>query len=132
MTYTYVAIFTPEENGLYSVKFPDLPSCYTSGDNIADAIYMAEDVLNLTLYDLEQDKKEIPKASRPQNIKTTGEQFTSVIAVNTETYQRFYENKSIKKTLTIPLWLNEQAERANVNFSQILQKTLKNELHISD
>ena len=132
MKYTYPAIFTPEENGLYSVSFPDLQGCYTSGDDLSDAVYMAQDVLNLTLYDLEQDKKPIPKASKPQDIKTTEEQFTSVVAVDTETYRRFYENKSVKKTLTIPMWLNERAEQANVNFSGVLQSALKELLHVNE
>ena len=130
MRYAYTAVFTPEKNGLYSVTFPDLQGCYTSGDDISDAIYMAQDVLNLTLYDLEQDRKPIPKASKPQDIKTTGEQFTSVIAVDTDTYRRFYENKSVKKTLTIPMWLNELAEQANVNFSGVLQSALKEILQV--
>jgi len=97
MKYAYTAVFTPEENGAFSVCFPDLPGCYTSGDDITDAIHMAQDVLNLTLYDLEQDKKPIPKASKPKDVLVTGEQFTSVVAVDTETYRRFYENKSVKK-----------------------------------
>jgi len=132
MKYAYAAIFTPEENGLYSVSFPDLPGCYTSGDDLSDAVYMAQDVLNLTLYDLEQDNKLIPKASKPQDISTTGGQFTSVIAVDTDTYRRFYENKSVKKTLTIPMWLNERAEQANVNFSGVLQSALKELLHVKE
>jgi len=132
MKYTYTAIFTPEKNGLYSVNFPDLQGCYTSGDDMADAIYMAQDVLCLSLYDLEQDKKPIPKANKPQDIKITGEQFTSVIAVDTERYRRFYETKSVKKTLTIPMWLNERAERENINFSGVLQEALKTHLHIQE
>jgi len=130
MKYAYTAIFAPEENNAYSVYFPDLPGCYTSGDNLPDAIRMAQDVLCLRLYDMEQDKQTIPSANSPKNIETDGDEFTSVIAVDTETYRRFYENKSIKKTLTIPMWLNEQAERANVNFSQTLQRALKDELNI--
>ena len=132
MRYAYTAVFAPEENGMYSVSFPDLQGCYTSGDDMADAVYMAQDVLCLTLYDLEQDKRPIPKASNPHEINIKRNEFTSIIVVDTETYRRFYENKSVKKTLTIPMWLNEQAERANVNFSQTLQKALKSELHISD
>jgi predicted RNase H-like HicB family nuclease len=132
MKYTYTAVFTPEENGAYSVLFPDLPGCCTSGDDMADAVYMAQDVLNLTLYDLEQDKKPIPKANMPKDIAVAGEQFISVIAVDTETYRRFYENKSVKKTLTIPMWLNERAELANINFSGILQEALKTHLHIQE
>jgi len=129
MKYTYTAVFTQEDDG-YSVNFPDLQGCYTSGDDMSDAVYMAQDILNLTLYDLEQDSKPIPKASKPQDIKTTGNQFTSVIAVDTDTYRRFYENKSVKKTLTIPMWLNERAEQANVNFSGVLQSALKEILQV--
>ena len=132
MKYTYTAVFTPEENGLFSVNFPDLQGCYTSGDDMSDAVYMAHDVLNLTLFDLEQDKKPIPNASKPQDIMITGDQFTSVVAVDTDTYRRFYENKSVKKTLTIPMWLNERAEQANVNFSGVLQSALKELLHVQE
>ena len=92
MKYAYAAIFTPEENGLYSVHFPDLQGCDTSGDDISDAVEMAQDVLCLTLFDLEQDKKPIPKASNPNDIKITGEQFISVVVIDTETYRRLYEN----------------------------------------
>jgi len=130
MKYAYTAVFTPEKNGLISVSFPDLQGCYTSGDDIADAIYMAQDVLCLTLYDLEQEKSQIPKASKPHDIKVSENQFTSIIAVDTETYRRFYENKSVKKTLTIPMWLNERAERENINFSGVLQEALKSRLHL--
>ena len=99
---------------------------------MADAIYMAQDVLNLTLYDLEKDKKPIPVARNPQDIITTGDQFASVIVVDTDSYRRFFKNKSVKKTLTIPMWLNERAEQANVNFSKELQKALKEILQIQE
>lgn len=132
MKYAYTAVFTPEENGLYSVNFPDLQGCYTSGDDLTDAVYMAQDVLCLTLYDMEQDGKSIPKASKPQDLKLAKNQFTSVVAVDTETYRRFYETKSVKKTLTIPMWLNERAERENINFSGVLQDALKVHLHIQE
>lgn len=131
MKYAYTAIFTPEENGAYSVRFPDLPGCYTGGDDLPDAVRMTQDALCLWLYDMEQDHKAIPDASTPGTLSFDGNEFTSVIAVDTETYRRFYENKSVKKTLTIPMWLNEQAENANVNFSQTLQRALKDELHIA-
>jgi len=131
MKYAYTAVFTPEEKGAYSVRFPDLPGCYTCGDDMSDTVYMAQDALCLWLYDMEQDKKNIPGASSPRDIIITGDEFTSVIAVDTETYRRFYENKSVKKTLTIPMWLNERAEQANVNFSGILQSALKDYLHIT-
>jgi len=130
MKYAYTAVFTPEESGLYSINFPDLQGCYTSGDDMADAIYMAQDVLNLTLYDLEQDNKPLPKASQPQDIKIGKKQFTSIIVVDTEAYRRIYENKSVKKTLTIPAWLNDKAEKEGINFSHVLQSALKEKLRV--
>jgi len=132
MKYAYTAVFTPDENGLYSVVFPDLQGCYTTGDDVLDAIDMAKDALCLKLYWLEKDNGPIPKASKPQDISTTADQFTSVIAVDTDTYRRFYENKSVKKTLTIPMWLNERAEQENVNFSGVLQSALKDLLHVHE
>ena len=132
MKYTYTAVFTSEENGLFSINFPDIQGCYTTGNNITDAISMAQDVLCLTLYDLEHDNKPIPTASHPQDIKTAENEFISLIAVETETYHRYYENKSVKKTLTIPAWLNTAAENAHVNFSSVLQAALKEHLHIID
>jgi predicted RNase H-like HicB family nuclease/post-segregation antitoxin (ccd killing protein) len=132
MKYAYTAVFSPEENGSFSVRFPDLPGCYTSGNDMQDTVNMAQDALCLWLYDMEQDKKTIPTASNPRDIETADSEFTSVVAVDTETYRRFYENKSIKKTITIPMWLNERAERANINLSGILQEALKAHLHIHE
>ena len=125
-----MAVFT-EEEGTYNVHFPDLPGCYTCGENISDAVNMAQDALCLWLYDLEQDKSLIPSATMPNDIGVGNGEFTSVIAVDTDAYRRFYENKSVKKTLTIPMWLNERAEHANVNFSQVLQASLKEHLGIA-
>ena len=131
MKYAFTAIFTPEDSGLISVAFPDLQGCSTSGDDLSDAIFMAQDVLNLTLYDMEQDGKQIPDASKPQDIKVADNQFTSIIAVDTDKYRRFFENKSVKKTLSIPSWLNEKAESENINFSKVLQTALKQKLNLT-
>jgi len=97
---------------------------------MTDAVYMAQDVQNLTLYELEQDDKPIPKASRPQDISISKDQFVSVIVVNTEAYRRIYENKSVKKMLTIPAWLNDKADKEGINFSHVLQRALKEKLHV--
>lgn len=126
--YIYPAVFTKEEKR-YSVIFPDLESCYTSGENLQNAIEMAKDVLCLMLYDLEENKKSIPEATEI-NILTTGDNsFSSLIDCDTMEYRRFYDNKAVKKTLTIPSWLNAMAERAHINFSAVLQKALKDQLH---
>lgn len=132
MKYAYTAIFTPEENGTYSVHFPDLPGCYTFGSDIPETVSMAQDALCLWLYDLEQDNEIIPKAASPDKIKTENGEFTSIVAVDTETYRRFYENKTVKKSLSIPSWLDEKAKAASINLSQILQRAIKEELKIAE
>jgi len=128
--YIYPAIFTKEDDGKISVLFPDIENCFTGGNDMADALEMAEDVLCLMLYDMEKDGKAIPVPSASKAIKTKGESVVSLVRCDTETYRRFYETKSVKKTLTIPMWLNERAERANVNFSGVLQEALKTQLNI--
>jgi hypothetical protein len=92
---------------------------------------MAQDVLCLWLYDLEQRNIEIPQATNPSSFEIKDNEFTSIVAVDTETYRRFYENKTIKKSLTIPLWLDTLAKDASINLSQALQKALKEELKIA-
>jgi len=81
---------------------------------------------------MEKDGKAIPMPSNCKLIKAGDDDMVSLVRCDTETYRRFYENKSVKKTLTIPMWLNERAERANINFSGILQEALKAYLHIQE
>ena len=130
MKYVYPAIFTPEEEGGYSVLFPDVPSCYTQGKDLADAMFMAEDVLALMLYGLEDEGKPIPDPTPLSEIATSGNEVATLVKADTMEYRKMFNSKAVKKTLTIPGWLNEQAEKANVNFSKLLQDALMSELHI--
>ena len=130
MRYCYPAIFEMEKNGKYSVEFPDLEGCYTSGDNLADAIYMAQDVLAFTLYSYEKEKRDIPKPSQHAKLKTAKGTFINEIACDTFEYQKRNNNKAVKKTLSIPEYLNELAMEAGLNFSQILQDALKEKLGV--
>lgn len=91
---------------------------------------MANDVLCLTLYGLEEDGGVIPAASAVRDVQVEGTEFVSLVSCDTIEYRRFYDNKAVKKTLTIPSWLNTMAERQGVNFSMILQSALKQELNI--
>jgi predicted RNase H-like HicB family nuclease len=128
--YVYPAIFTSENVG-YSVRFPDVPGCYTEGDTIAEAIEMAKDALNLTLYGAEEDGDVINPPSDIRSIKVNDNEFVSLIACDTIEYRRYFDNKAVKKTLTIPNWLNVMSEKANVNFSAVLQEALIEKLNIN-
>lgn len=130
--YVYPAIFSPEDGGGYSVRFPDIANCFTDGNDLVEAMQMAEDVLCLMLYDLEQAGKTIPAASAALDVQsqTVQGEFATLIACDTIEYRKFYDNQAVKKTLSIPSWLNDMAERAEINFSRTLQDALKQQLNI--
>lgn len=127
--YVYPAVFTEEDCG-YSVNFPDIENCFTSGETLAEALKMAEDVLCLMLYEMEQDGAEIPAPSAIGSIAAGEGEFVNLISCDTVEYRKFYDNKAVKKTLSIPSWLNDMAERAGINFSGTLQDALKKQLNI--
>jgi predicted RNase H-like HicB family nuclease/post-segregation antitoxin (ccd killing protein) len=111
--------------------FPDINRGATQGDTIAECIEMAEDFLCLALYHMEENKNQIPEAKNMKDVESELNDIITLISVDTDTYRRFYENKLVKKTLNIPSWLNEKAEAVNINFSETLQKALKEELHLT-
>ncbi len=121
--YCFAAVFTPEESG-FSVNFPDLEGCYTCGDDLPDALYMAQDVLSFTLCDMENEGKEIPAPTPSARIALEDGEFTTYVMADTAAYRKVHDTRAVKKTLTIPQWLNTAAEAANVNFSQTLQEAL--------
>ena len=122
--YVYPAIFTPEDDGSYSINFPDLEGCYTCGDSLEDGIEMAQDALALVLYGYEKESREIPVPTLPSTLPLSENEFTNYIVCDTMKYRKMYNNKAIKKTLTIPEWLNEAATAMGLNFSQVLQEAL--------
>ena len=120
----YPAVFTPEDDGGYSVAFPDLDGCFTQGEIIEDAYKMAFDALGLAIDFLESEKRTIPSPSTPNEIKLNENEFVVIIEFDMLEYQKKHNSKSVKKTLTIPQWLNEEAMAKNINFSQVLQEAL--------
>ena len=121
--YVYPAVFTPDGDGL-SITFPDIDGCYTQGDDIADGIKMAEDALALMLTYYEDERKEIPAPTPIKDLLLEDDAFTSYISCDTTVYRRLMNNTAVKKTLSIPSWLNDSATAAGINFSQVLQEAL--------
>ncbi len=128
MKYAYPAIFTPAKEGGFDVKVPDLPGCRTCGDDLADALFMAEDAVAMWLWDAENQREAIPPAS--PSLPVEPPQFVNYVYADTDEYRRKNDSRAVKKTLSIPNWLNTKAEQAGVNFSQVLQDALKERLHI--
>jgi len=130
MKYVYPAVFEEAEEGGYNVSVPDIPGTFTCGDDMADAIFMAEDVIAMMLADYEDEKKPVPVPSQIKDIKTDG--IVSLVRADTDEWRKLVDNKAVKKTLSIPSWLNSKAEKAGVNFSQVLQDALKKILGVTE
>ena len=128
--YTYPAIFEPEQEGGYSIHFPDVEGCYTQAEDISEGIENAADALCLMMYELEKQGKPIPMMSNTNDIVCDKNNIVTLITCDTRFYKNYFEGKSVKINTTIPLWLKEEGEKRNANFSQILQSGLKEYLGV--
>lgn len=124
----YPAIFEPDEDGSFTVEFPDVPGCLTEGKDMENAYQMAFDCLGVVLSYMEDNGEAIPAASSPQNIKLEKDQFVVVIEFDMLQYKKKTGSQAVKKTLSIPSWLNVEAEKAGINFSATLQAALRDQL----
>jgi len=125
MKLTYPACFyKDEESGAYAVEVPDLPGCATGGNNLAEAILMAIDAASgWVLTELEEGRA-VPVASSINEIIPDSGGFISFLVLDMDDYTEKYGNKSVRKNLTIPAWLNTFAESHKINFSKVLQDSL--------
>lgn len=126
----YPALFHEEDNSFW-VSFPDIPEALTEGDNMDDAVEMAKDALGISLVSYEEEQTEFPKPSDPRRVKVENEsEFVVMIELDYLEYKKKNYAKTIKKTVTIPEWLNEMALEEKINFSAVLQDGLKERLKV--
>lgn len=122
----YPAVFTQGEHYI-TVTFPDIPSAITQGETQEEAFEMAQEVLGFALEDYEK----YPKASDIVELqKQHPESTIAVIGIDMVAYNRKYHSKKVRKNVTIPEWLNELAEKSNLNFSQVLTDALEEKLNV--
>ena len=120
----YPAIFMPEDKGTFTVTFPDVEECITCGENMSHAYEMAFEVLGLVLSYMDDNGEVFPTPSLPQDIRLEPGQFLVIVEFDMDEYRRKTSSKAVKKTLSIPSWLNEEAMAMGINFSQVLQEAL--------
>ena len=125
----YPAIFHKAEEGGYWITFPDIPECMTQGENMSHAYEMAADALGLAITSREAEKEVIPQASEPFDIKVGKDEFCMVVEFDMLAYKKRTNSRAVKKTLSIPEWLNEEAMELGVNFSQVLQEALMQKIY---
>lgn len=122
--YFYPAIFHNDENGGYWISFPDFPECMTQGESMEEAYKMAVEAIGLCIDERLKNQEELPNVSSPVDYLVEDGDFSCLIEFDLLQYRRTHNGKAVKKTLTIPEWLNEAAMAQNINFSQVLQEAL--------
>ncbi len=127
MTKVYPAVIHLED-GMFWVEFPDLPGCQSTSDTLEGIISNASEALGLYLAELINDGNPFPAPSDIKEMPQGDNSFASYVPCDVSKY--INKNKSVKKTLTIPQWLNEEAEKANINFSSVLQTALIEKLNV--
>ena len=131
--YRYTAIFSYEKAGVH-VVFPDLPGCITFGVDEEEAVRMAREALALHIYGMEQDREAIPQPSPLQTLAEQEELQKNEMFFLVEAFMPSFREKQnkrfVKKTLSIPYWMNAEAERIGLNFSQTLQNAIVQKLSL--
>lgn len=139
MKCVYPALIAKHEND-YLAFVPDL-DIYTEGTSFADAIEMARDAIGLKGIDYEDDKKALPEASNAEQAVAIAKQDTEIfdysqgiltyIDVDFSEYRKAVDTRSVRRNVTLPCWLNNEADKAGVNVSGILQEALMKVLNVS-
>lgn len=125
----YPALFHPADEGGYWVTFPDFPECMTQGETMEETYKMAVEALGLCITDMEKENLPLPRASEIFAISTENNASIAIIEFDFLAYKKRHNSKAVKKTLSIPEWLNEEALSLGINFSQVLQEALIQKIH---
>ncbi len=126
----YPALFHKAEEGGFWISFPDIPECLTQGEDMEQAYEMAVEALGLALTCREKEHLAIPAASDPTTLTAEPDSFLVVIEFDMLAYRKRTNSRAVKKTLSIPEWLNEAAIAMDINFSQVLQEALLSKIQM--
>ncbi len=129
-TLTYLAVFEPGADGSYSVYFPDLPGCFSYGNNLTEAQKMAAEAASLHVYGMECDHEAIPEPSTSLSKEDTEGNVVVSVTIHPDLFRLKKDNERVKTNTTLPLWLKRIAEEQKVNYSRILEAALIDYLQI--
>lgn len=124
MKLLYPAIFTPEKEGGYTVEFPDLPGCFTEGDNLIEAIEMAVDAASGWILGEIEEGNTYPSPSRIEDLVIPKGSLANLIVLDMDSYAEKYGTKAVRRNITIPAWLDTYVQRNNLSLSRVVQDNL--------
>ena len=122
--YVYPAIFHPNDDGSYTITYPDLPGCISEGKSLGNAIYMAQAALTQWIEYLTDKKQSIPSASALKSIDLSPEEFVSLIRADVK------DGRAVKRTVSIPKWMDDKVTETGLSLSRVLQDALKERLNV--
>lgn len=117
-----------KEDDIYYANFPDFNACFTDAESIDELFANTKEVLNAVIFTMLKNKMDLPAAG--ENIKLEEGEFLILVESPVGVIKDRINNMAVKKTLTLPAWMNEMAMEHDINFSQVLQEGLKRELNI--
>ena len=122
--YVYPAIFHPNDDGSYTITYPDLPGCISEGKSLGNAIYMAQAALTQWIEYLTDKKQFIPSASDLKTIDLSREEFVSLIRADVK------DGRAVKRTVSIPKWMDDKVTETGLSLSRVFQDALKERLNV--
>ena len=122
--YVYPAIFHPNDDGSYTITYPDLPGCISEGKSLGNAVYMAQTALTQWIEYLTDKKQSIPSASDLKSIDLSPEEFVSLIRADVK------DGRAVKRTVIIPKWMDDKVTETGLSLSRVLQDALKERLNV--
>lgn len=128
-SYAYPAFFYYDDDGI-SIEFPDLPGCLPCADTTEEAFHNAKEALGIHLFGMERDGDVIPAPTPVKELHPEEGGVVTLVDVFMPAVRDRVNNRAVKKTVTLPAWLNSEAEAAHINFSGLLQDALKARLNI--
>ncbi|MCM1046070.1 MAG: type II toxin-antitoxin system HicB family antitoxin [Candidatus Gastranaerophilales bacterium] len=122
--YVYPAIFHSNEDGSFSIAYPDLPGCISEGKSLGNAMYMAQSALTQWIEYLTDKKQIIPQASDLKSIQTSTGEFVNLVRADIK------DGRAVKRTVSIPKWMDDKVVEAGLSLSRVLQDALKERLNV--
>ena len=119
LEYVYPAIFHKNNDNSYTVIFPDLSGCITEGKSLAEAMRMAQSAINQWIEYSKDKNLQIPKPTEINNIKVNSNEFVRLIRTDIK------DSHAVKRTVSIPKWMDERVTEAGLSLSRVLQDALK-------
>ncbi|GHT59778.1 hypothetical protein FACS1894109_16350 [Spirochaetia bacterium] len=122
MEYVYPAIFHKNDDESYTIMYPDLPGCISEGKSLENALYMAQRALSQWISYMIDKNQDLPQASLTMDIKTDKHEFVNFICIPIR------DKHAVKRTVSIPKWMDDRAARAGLSLSRVLQDALNERL----